>query len=76
MGAGYTITWRASAWYLAAVDADSPAVIEIAAADAAAADEAVAELLEAFPGEPVGDGTDCLVAVAGPGETRLVRVRS
>jgi hypothetical protein len=76
MEGGYTIIFRASPWYLAAVDAESPATIEIAAADAAAADEVVAELLDAFPGEPVGDETDCLIEVVGPGGERVVRVPS
>ena len=77
MEGGYTITWRASAWYLAAVDAESPVAIEIKAADAAAADNVVAELREAFPGALVGDETDCLIEFVGPGGgARVVRVPS
>lgn len=75
----FTVRWRASASFREIVDPGTAPVIEIEieAADAAEADEVLAELLEAFPGEPVGDGTDCLVEVVGPkGESRLVRVPS
>ena len=76
-GAGYRIVWRASAWFLANIDPESAPAIEIVAVDAAAADEVVAELLERFPGEAVGDETDCSIEIVGlGGEMRVVQVQS
>lgn len=72
MKGGYKVRWCASRWYLANVDPESAPTIEIGAADAAEAEDVAAELLAAFPGEPVGDGTDCLIEVVGPGGDRRV----